>query len=244
MTSTLYETLILDSNRSWWRDGLALPQILAETTQQQRANFKFTRYDVCTPFILPFHTLTYPQHRYIIVERLTHALLRVFPQSAVQIGKCGMISGDYTAYGNSDRDAPCGINIVRPVAASILVELFAIPLSWRDSCLLQRITGVDWVVLAGDCQVIGATHGSFLPLGNSSHRLMLSVHTRKSLGLIDTMQRILQQIHPPPEACYESWRRPLQMIDQETRKPVRRLSMVLTNTDKGMFDLCLQSVST
>jgi hypothetical protein len=43
--STLYETVLLDSNRGWWKDatGPSSRAIIASTSERQRERFKYTK---------------------------------------------------------------------------------------------------------------------------------------------------------------------------------------------------------
>lgn len=214
--STLYETVILDNDRQWWRDGdgLTFDQIFGNATLEQRINFRHTRYSGHSLWLRARLMRTAScQHRYVIAERLPIGLEILFSDHAVVIHKCDMSFREYKVFGNH-RDAPCCLNINKPVTASTLVELLSIPLHWRESRVFQHITGVEKLILLGDGEIIGNASGRApLPLGNSSSHLVICTppHTAPSPGFYNTLQQIVREIHPPVEACYAAWKKPMRL---------------------------------
>lgn len=247
---TLYETVILDSNRQWWRDGgdgLTVKQIFEESTLKQRIDFRYTRYDKRSGLVSDKRNAdsVLSRVRYIIAEKPTDSLAIFFPKRAVLIHKCHMSFQAYITFG-SHRDAPCCLHLYKPVSASVLAQLLSIPLHWRETRVLQHITGIERLKLVFEGAVIGtAGGGRLLPIGNASSKLEIVIGSviLPTSAVANTVQEISRELHPSKERSLTAWKKPVRFSLPIAGNFARDLKVFLGTREVAMLDRCLDGVS-
>lgn len=146
----------------------------------------------------------------------------------------------------SHDDANCDLQIYKPVAASTLAELFAIPLRWRDSVLLQRVKSVHMVTVADTGRIMGSIDGGpWLSLGNSSPsmRIIIGIPDSATAHLANTIQQIVQQFHPSTALPRASWDKPLAFADSSSGQSFHMLRLTIMDEGTDSFHACLRGVS-
>jgi hypothetical protein len=144
----------------------------------------------------------------------------------------------------SQRDSPCHLHLIKAVNVHTLAELFAIPLQFHGTPLLQSITSLDTVCIHENGRIRGCLRGAhLLPLSNGSKVLRVAQPGRMPLGLGNTMRQLLYAIRPR-QGSSRLWRKP---------QPIWRFdgvsayaSQISLNLDDGnirAFQFLLQGVS-
>lgn len=163
----------------------------------------------------------------------------------VFIHKSRMSFNDYIVFG-SHRDAPCCLHLYKPVSVSVLAQLLAIPLHWRETSILQHITGIERLLLSSKGGIVGATCSErLLPLGNTSTSLEISVLPAigPASGFSNTVQQIARVVHPPTEASYTKWKKPMRFSAPRGGNFVHELNVFLGSKEVAMLECCLAGVS-
>lgn len=142
-------------------------------------------------------------------------------------------------------DGPCDLTIQKPVSALTLAQLFAIPLHWKGTFLVQPITTLQTIFMSKHGQVLGpeGNRQPLLPLLKPCQNLALHFwDSTASPQLASTMQHILKCIDPS-FTTYSFWKTPFQR-EYQAIQTTRHLHISLDYGRRDVFDLCLQSVST
>lgn len=241
--STLYETVILGGNRSWWREGSNRQTVLEETTAEQRHSFdQYTRQVMELRIRSVNNLYTFAiRRRFIISEALSGANhCWLFSSKIVYIAK-PKICPEFLEVFGSQRNSPCRLHLVRPINAKTLADLFAIPLRFENIPILQWIVGLGVVRIYKDGQILGCLQDRhLLPLLNGCGDLSVFLSGNAPSGLENTMRQLLGSIYLLEGPSYLAWRKP----QVASISPyVTRVFLHLDTESLSAFHLFLHGVS-
>lgn len=244
--------MILDGNKGWWLTGITDEDLFAETTEEHRKNFEFTK-SVSSRSFLTIPLLTASFRRYLVVERPIVAPFstHLFPHCAVFMYRFPR-RADHLSDPTWDLlpNLPWIMYISKPVAASILGQTFAIPVRAAGSSLRQSIRALAQITVGKGGRVVGKLRDRrMLPLGNGSAMLtnffMSNAACGSWTGIANTTQQLLHFLHRSTEVGHLAWKVPCfcRHLHVSAGAAITTVRITLPAGDQGALKACLKGVS-